>query len=117
MGNPPEVKDTTLIIVLKDGRVRAWEDLGWVDIDAPFRALGTGSQIALGAMAAGASAIEAVTIASNFDAYTGGDISVFSLEAAEESPPIEGEIEDFFPAIEPTQPVAEEPWREAMGLK
>lgn len=41
---------------------------------APFYAIGTGRRLALGAMAAGATAEEAVRIASQFDVYTGSEV-------------------------------------------
>lgn len=40
---------------------------------------GTGAELALGAMAAGATAVEAVEIASRYDVYTGGKVRVFTL--------------------------------------
>ena len=40
----------------------------------PFWAIGSGAKIALGAMAYGASPVEAVQIACRFDLYTGGDV-------------------------------------------
>jgi len=43
-------------------------------IDAPFAAGGSGFEIALGAMAAGADAVTAVKIASRFDTGTGGRV-------------------------------------------
>lgn len=51
-------------------------DLMAQQIDAPFHACGSGVEIALGAMAAGASAEEAVKIAAQYDVYTGGTIRV-----------------------------------------
>lgn len=44
------------------------------DMIADFFALGSGMDIALGAMAMGASAVEALKIACRFDQYTGGPI-------------------------------------------
>ena len=43
-------------------------------VDASFHACGSGSDLAIGAMAMGASAVEAVRVASKFDGYTGGSI-------------------------------------------
>lgn len=48
-------------------------------VDRPFYALGSGGDIALGAMAAGASAEEAVEIAIRFDVYSGGPIRSIRL--------------------------------------
>lgn len=43
------------------------EDVGIWEVNAPFTAAGTGSRFAMGAMAAGRSALEAVKIACRFD--------------------------------------------------
>ncbi len=50
-----------------------------------FYAIGSGAKVALGAMACGKSAIEAVRIAARFDPYTGGRINSESLVKAEVS--------------------------------
>jgi len=50
-----------------------------IDLDGEFFASGSGYEIALGAMAMGATARQAVEIASRFDIYTGGRISTLSL--------------------------------------
>lgn len=47
-------------------------------------ALGSGSDYALGAMAAGKSAEEAVRIAMEYDAYTGGEVIVFDMPSVHE---------------------------------
>jgi len=44
-----------------------------------FWAIGSGAEIALGAMAAGASAAEAVCIAIQYDAYSGGEVVEVSI--------------------------------------
>lgn len=43
------------------------EDIGIWEVNAPFTAAGTGARFAMGAMAAGKSALEAVKIACRFD--------------------------------------------------
>jgi len=48
-----------------------------------FYAIGSGAKVALGAMACGKSAIEAVRIAARYDPYTGGRIVSETLEKAE----------------------------------
>ncbi len=45
----------------------------------PFAAIGSGSGIALGAMAAGKTAAEAVEIAARFDSGTGNGVDVLEL--------------------------------------
>lgn len=59
--------------------MRMQNDGVMVQIDGPFHAEGTGEGLALGAMAAGASAEEAVRIAIEYDAYCGGPISILRL--------------------------------------
>lgn len=51
-----------------DGVYRENNGAGWYAFNAPFYAIGTGADIALGAMAAGASAREAVEIACRLSA-------------------------------------------------
>lgn len=54
----------------------------WGDSDSPWRedaefwAIGTGEKLAMGAMAAGATAAEAVKAAIGFDVFSGGQITV-----------------------------------------
>lgn len=46
---------------------------------SPLIAIGSGAGIALGAMAMGASPKKAVTVAKNFDLFTGGDVRTLSM--------------------------------------
>lgn len=48
-------------------------------LDAQFHAAGSGGRVAIGAMARGATAVEAVEIAIQFDIYTGGPVQALSL--------------------------------------
>jgi hypothetical protein len=50
-----------------------------------FTATGSGSSYAMGAMAHGASPLEAVRIAAGLDAFTGGDIQVIDLKTLVET--------------------------------
>ncbi len=59
--------DTSVLLLCKDGRLLCLEGRSQWEIDAPYQAIGTGFQIALGAMAAGASAERAVEIACDLD--------------------------------------------------
>lgn len=49
-------------------------------IRAPFVAIGSGNQYALGAMSMGATAAQAVEAAIDLDVWTGGEITVLSLD-------------------------------------
>lgn len=54
-------------------------------VQDPIAAWGTGRDFALGAMAMGATAAQAVEIASRFDIYTGMGINVFSFHDCDEA--------------------------------
>lgn len=114
-GDPPETKDTEILFMRPDGTVRTWEEDAWVDIRAPYFAIGSGSHIALGAMHMGATAQQAVEAASNYDAFTGGEIVVFELGEAVEAETVQEpllDIADLHP-----QEVPAMSWREKMGLE
>lgn len=71
--------DFNLLRLYPNGRLELYEGA----LDAPIRvpppqAIGTGSDLAMGAMLAGVDAYEAVKIASKVDIYTGGKITSFS---------------------------------------
>lgn len=84
-GPPPERPSEsgplpTAICVEPDGRVKLWNGTPHLlMVVAPFYAIGSGAQVALGAMAMGATAAQAVAAASQFDVYTGGRITSLSL--------------------------------------
>ncbi len=68
------------IIVTRAGRVICIDYRGHaVEFDAPFYAEGSGSILLIGAMAAGATAEDAVRIAIQHDAWCGGDVQVERL--------------------------------------
>ena len=52
----------------------------WTRIKAPF-AIGTGGDVAMGAMLAGASSAKAIKLAAKVDVFTGGTIRSFSKKA------------------------------------
>lgn len=65
------------LILQRDGRIlKVYERLTIVAVpdDVPFMALGSGDQLAAGAMAFGASPREAIEIACRYDCYTGGPV-------------------------------------------
>jgi ATP-dependent protease HslVU (ClpYQ), peptidase subunit len=73
--------DAIGILIFPDGKVSEYEGRGWLRTDAEFFAWGSGRNIALGAMAAGKSATEAVEIACSIDVYSSGPVT--TLRAAE----------------------------------
>lgn len=62
-----------------DGSVAVCEKGHWFEFDAPFYAEGSGSVLAFGAMAAGASAEEAAKVACQYDTSCGGEIHVLKI--------------------------------------
>ena len=82
---PPEAKETehTLdrgIIFRRDGTIEVHEPDGVFTIRADYYAFGTGREVALGAMAQGATAEEAVRATMKYDAYTFGMVEVLKSE-------------------------------------
>lgn len=85
-GECPRAKDdndsgcSTGIIVRLDGTVEVHETGGWYLVEpAPYFALGSGRDAALGAMFAGADAETAVRAAITHDHGTGGEVTVLRL--------------------------------------
>lgn len=77
----PDVECSAICII--DGVIKEihyTKDDGYFEmIEQPHGSIGTGENIALGAMDAGATAVEAVKIAKKRDIYTGGKIRSFKL--------------------------------------
>ena len=72
-GKAPEMGDQSDgILIESDGRVREFEGVGEVYLDAPFYAWGSGMPAALGALYMGAAAERAVEIAILVDPGSGG---------------------------------------------
>lgn len=70
------------LTIAPDGRVTCWDiQLEPIRLKAQFHAIGSGADVALGAMAMGANARQAVEIAMRFDAHTRGKIDVLRLPA------------------------------------
>lgn len=73
------------IVITESGEVYAGgqysdDEVPWIAKVQPPIAVGSGSEYALGAMAAGVSAAEAVRIAMRFDVNTGGDIQTIDIK-------------------------------------
>lgn len=72
LGSPTALKGSVVLAVNEDGAIWTMdEQLVWVRLDTDCWAIGSGTDYALGAMKAGASAKEAVEIASALDVHTG----------------------------------------------
>ena len=78
--DPPGDDSKGLLITRK--KIELFEASGPVEFNPPFFAMGSGRDFAMGAMAAGASAEEAVRLAMQLDAFTGGDVMVLSHDKA-----------------------------------
>lgn len=74
-----EDADATGIIIHGPEHVLLLNKTGWERRRAAFYAIGSGGEVATGAMAMGADARQAVEIAALHDVYTGGPISVLSV--------------------------------------
>ena len=57
-----------------------------IPIPRAFHAIGNGYEYAFGAMAMGASAVEAVEVASQYDAFTGGEIHSLNIDSIGDYP-------------------------------
>ena len=78
----PENSDISLLFVRRDGRIfHSAERLVLVEVETEFIAIGSGGDLAMGAMGAGSTARQAVEIAARFDCFTGGNIDEFRLSA------------------------------------
>lgn len=73
LGGP---RGAEMLIALPDGMLITVTHGGWEWYRAPFAAIGSGGDYAMGAMQAGASAEEAVRAAMALDTNTGGDVCV-----------------------------------------
>lgn len=66
------IEQLEMLIVTEGGGIQlSWKELLPVDIENPYYAIGSGGEYALGALAMGASADEAVATAHKFDSGTG----------------------------------------------
>lgn len=81
-GEPPLPKEGggEAILIRPDGGVHYVDEVRTHTLKADCHASGSGSQFALGAMAAGATAERAVEIACSLDIHTGGEVTVVKLE-------------------------------------
>ena len=76
-----EEVDLHLLVITPDNTVRyICSDFSLTGLNQSAWALGSGTKFALGALAAGASAVEAVKVAARFDVYTGADIDEWLVE-------------------------------------
>lgn len=81
----PEFKspvDVDGLLIDGSGKIWCWAGRPrFFHLDADFTAIGSGSKIAMGAMAMGATAEQSVAVAAQFDVYTGGKIETLSIRS------------------------------------
>lgn len=81
-GAPQTADDFDGLLVNPDGAVfLVSQDCRLSPITGRFMAVGSGEAHAMGAMAMGATAVEAVRVAIEFDVYSGGEVHLLELEA------------------------------------
>jgi hypothetical protein len=85
VGDPPKMKSpegnsAIGVILYAQDRFLIFDIDGWNELEADIFAVGSGSDFAKGALAAGATPEEAVRIACRFDNASGGDITTMSLK-------------------------------------
>jgi hypothetical protein len=84
---PPSDLDTLEIGLLREEGIFYYQSGGWVEINEPQLALGSGYMAVNVAFYYGKSAPEAVAVASQFDTYTGSQIDILSLDGPGRSLP------------------------------
>lgn len=78
--HPPKLEDIAGLLVDPKGRMWLYEGNVWQRVKGRYYAVGSGSIIAFAAMDAGATAIEAVTIAARRDPFSGGKVTAVRLK-------------------------------------
>lgn len=80
-GNPtPKLKGVHALLAHPDGKLECYEGKRWSRVaGAEYAALGNGAHYALGAMAAGANAVQAVRAGMKHDAMSGGRVQYLSV--------------------------------------
>ena len=79
---PPKLEDIAGLLVDTKGAMWLYEGNMWQRVKGPYYAVGSGSILAFAAMDAGATAIEAVTIAARRDPFSGGKVTAVRLKRA-----------------------------------
>lgn len=80
-GKPPKMAGAWFIVVPPNGKVYYAEEQ-WppFPVNSSFGAIGSGASVAVGAMEAGASALQAVKIAAKHDGYTSAPFHTIKLK-------------------------------------
>jgi hypothetical protein len=78
-GSPPKAKDLAALVLKPNGELWYYCNDSAPSLTSAPNAVGTGEQLAIGAMEAGASPERAVEIASRRDVHSGGKVTSLSL--------------------------------------
>lgn len=83
---PVQTADDTDVglLITPEGAIMVYEGSGHYQIRAPYYAIGSGRDQALGAMHAGASAANAIRAAIEHDTYTGGTVTLVVHEGRDD---------------------------------
>ena len=84
-----EVRDESFqgIVIKPDGKVTLYDEGSFpIDITAPFYAIGTGKDLALGAMCVGANALQAMAVAMKMDVCTSQNVNYVFLDGCNPMP-------------------------------
>lgn len=77
---PRGSKYCQFLALTNDGKIFTFQNPArWIELDAPYAAIGSGGDIALGALASGKTPKEAVLIASKVDINTGMGVKSYEL--------------------------------------
>ena len=78
---PPKCKGMEAVVLTSDGKIWMFESnpSNWILVDQPFYAIGSGMLYAAGAMATGATALDAVKAASKLDVNSGMGTTHYNL--------------------------------------
>lgn len=69
---PPKVSGLSGLVLTENGDIFVFDDYKcWIAVGQDYASIGSGSSVALGALASGASVKEAIRAASKYDTYTG----------------------------------------------
>lgn len=79
----PSLGNITALMIHPDGAIELFEGALWVRRPMPYYALGSGSPYAIGAMDAGATAVEAVRIGIKRDTGSGGSVVSVKMKEAQ----------------------------------
>ncbi len=77
-GKPPRISGVGGAVLTDSGQIFCFDEPGvWLEVKEPYYAIGSGGQVAMGALHMGASVKDALKAAAKVDAFTGMGYKVF----------------------------------------